>query len=694
MVQQERPPERLQNSWIAVSATFTAEPIQPALEFWAKELALPYPVRFAPFNQVFQQLLDPGSLFARNTGGINVALVRFEDWGPGAAQHAMRLIDAARSPAAPLILAVCPPAPAQRDEFDAGLEILRKGAQAIPSAHLIAPEDVHALYPVEDPLDPHADELGRVPYTTLYFAALGTAVMRKLHSIRSTPYKVIALDCDDTLWSGICGEDGPQGVVVDEPRRFLQQFMREQRDSGMLLTLCSKNNEEDVTETFRAQPDMPLRFEDFVARRVNWESKGINLAELAGELSLGLDSFVLVDDNPKECTEAQSGAPEVLTLPLPAEAAAIPDFLRHVWAFDRERVTDEDRKRSEMYAQQVERTRLERSSASLEDFLESLRLEVRIAPMEDAQAARVAQLTLRTNQMNLSCVRRGEAEIRQLTDAEILTVDVKDRFGGYGLTGVAMFRTSGRALAVDTFLLSCRVLGRGVEHRLLAELGRIAAERGLDRIDLPYTPAQRTRPALLFLESVARRGEDGTFRVSSAAAASLRYKPAEARHEAPASPAPAHAPRMSVDYVRIANELRDPAGILAAIRAHSRPQPKKAAGSVPPRTDLEWGLASVWAELLHVAGPGVHDNFFELGGHSLLAVQLLSRVRQAWGVDLSLEVVYSGEFTIAELAKAIELKEMEQSAGGEYQALLAELEGLSDDEVRALLAEEQDGGTS
>jgi FkbH-like protein len=693
MPHQERPPETLPNAWIAVSATFTAEPIQPALEYWARELALPYTVRLALFNQVFQQLLDPGSLFARNSGGINVALIRFEDWGPGAAQHAARLLDAARSSGAPLLLAVCPPTPGQEAELEAGLEVLRRGAQAAPLVHLIAPSDIQTLYPVEEPLDPHADALGRVPYTALYFAALGTAVMRKLHSIRSTPYKAIALDCDDTLWSGICGEDGPQGVVVDEPRRFLQQFMAGQRDSGMLLMLCSKNNEEDVAETFRAQPDMPLRLEHFVARRINWESKGANLAELAAELSLGLDSFVLVDDNPKECTEAQSGAPEVLTLPLPANAAEIPDFLRHVWAFDRERITGEDRKRSEMYAQQVERTRLERSSASLEDFLESLRLVVKIAPMEEAQAARVAQLTQRTNQMNFTCVRRDESEIRQLAGAGVLTVDVSDRFGGYGLTGAAIFREEGRALAVDTFLLSCRVLGRGVEHRLMAELGRIAMQRGLDRIDLPYIPSQRNKPALLFLASVALRGEDGTFRVSAAAAASLRYRPAPGRPTA-ASPAPSQARRMSVDYVRIASELREPAAILAAIRAQAAPRTVKAAGSQRPGSDLEKGVAALWAELLHVAEPGVHDNFFELGGHSLLAVQLLSRVRQAWGVDLSLEVVYSGEFTIAELAKAIELKEIEQSAGGEYQALLAELEGLSDEEVRALLAEEQGGGAA
>ncbi len=148
-------------------------------------------------------------------------------------------------------------------------------------------------------------------------------------------------------------------------------------------------------------------------------------------------------------------------------------------------------------------------------------------------------------------------------------------------------------------------------------------------------------------------------------------------------------PPRRADYVRIATELREPGAILERIRAASRQSRPAGRPSDPPRTPLERELTELWAALLNVPVVGIHDNFFELGGHSLLAVQLLSRVRQICDVDLSLEVVYSGEFTVAELAKAVELKEIERS-GGEYQDLLKELEGLSDEEVRALLAEEQD----
>ena len=149
-------------------------------------------------------------------------------------------------------------------------------------------------------------------------------------------------------------------------------------------------------------------------------------------------------------------------------------------------------------------------------------------------------------------------------------------------------------------------------------------------------------------------------------------------------------PRSRLPYLRIATELRDAGGHSRTAFAPRRARLRRSRASAdPPRTPLERELAELWAALLNVPAVGVHDNFFELGGHSLLAVQLLSRVRQIYGVDLSLEVVYSGEFTVAELAKAVELKEIEQS-GGDYQDLLRELEGLSDEEVRALLAEEQD----
>ena len=529
---------------LAVCATFTAEPIAKTLSFWAAELGWPMEIRFAPYNQVFQQLLDTGGLLAGNRTGVNLVLVRLEDWGlANLEEHAGQFLASLRTAAhalpAPLLVCVCPASPAfladaGRRELHARLEQRLTAALAAEStAHAIAMAELNELYPVAEAHDPHADDLGHVPYTAEFFAALGTLAIRKVHALRAPPFKAIVLDCDDTLWKGVCGEDGPQGVVLDPPRRALQEFMAAQQAAGMLLCLSSKNNLEDVLDTFRLNPRMPLGLDHFTAWRIGWEPKAAGIAEMAEELDLGLDSFILVDDNPKECSEVQAAHKELLALPLPADAGEIPVLLRHFWAFDHLRATAADGSRTALYKQQMERGRESRQAASLEEFLQSLQLEVRIAPLAPGELARVAQLSGRTNQMNFTTVRRSESEIQALVaggEAECLTVHVRDRFGDYGLTGVMIFGAAGDALRIDTFLLSCRALGRGVEHRMLAALGRIAAERGIAAVEAPFVRTARNLPALLFLESVGLPfqrvdAEGRSFRFPAAVAEAIRYKP-------------------------------------------------------------------------------------------------------------------------------------------------------------------------
>jgi FkbH-like protein len=716
-----RQPDPQASPLVAISATFTAEPLRATLSFWMGRLGLDLPVRFAPYNQVFQQLLDQSSLLAQNRGGVNIVLVRIEDWvrfrdsSPASLESleedARRLVSCLRTAAesfcSPLLVAISPASPdflarAGHAEFTARLTgLIESGVKGLGTVHFVAGAELDALYPVDQQHDPHGDELGHVPYTPEYFTALGTLLARKIRALRMAPFKVIALDCDDTLWKGICGEDGPEGVVIDPPRRALQEFMLAQRDAGMLLCLSSKNNMEDVLETFRVHPEMPLKLEHFVARRIAWTAKSANLASLAEELQLGLDSFIFVDDNPQECAEVQARRPEVLTLPLPADPEEIPAFLNHVWAFDRVVVTEEDKQRSALYAQRLERARLEKQAKSLEEFIRSLQLQVRIAEAAPETLPRVAQLTQRTNQMNFTTIRRTEAELRDLLRsgrAECLTVEVTDRFGSYGLTGVAIFAAGLDSLTVDTFLLSCRVLGRGVEHRLLARLGEIAVERGLRRLDVPFLPTQRNHPALMFLESVGAqfkvRTERGfLFHFPAQYARAITYQPAGAAPKPhlgePAAPA---ATREPVDFVYIANHLRTVRQIEQQVRAAQPNGSVPAAQAAAPRTQLERELAALWAELLGVPSVGVFDNFFDLGGHSLLAVQLLSRVRQNYQVDLSLDVVYSSAFTVAELAKAIEVGLIEQASADQYSGILAEIEALTDEEVRALLEQEAKGG--
>ncbi len=501
---------------ITLAATFTAEPVERALRFWLEEVDLPARIVFAPYGQVFQELLNPAGLFARNRKGVNVALVRIEDWKrDDAAQSAADLLRALRAAAAssatPLLLCLCPCA-ADDEELRGLEESLAREAEEIPGVHVVRSAELARLYPVAEPFDPHADALGHIPYTPALFTALGTLLARRIHGLETPPYKVIALDCDQTLWKGVCGEDGPFGIEIDPPRRALQELMVARHAAGMLLCLCSKNNPEDVREVFARRPEMPLRWEHFTAHRLNWSSKAENLRSLAAELGLGLDSFVFVDDNPVECAEVQAACPEVLTVELP-EPEQIPRFLHHVWAFDRLRITEDDRRRAEVYRQNRERERLRETSFSLAEFLADLRLEVDLLPLTPECLPRAAQLTQRTNQLNLTTIRRSEAELAALCASgarEGRVIAVRDRFGEYGLVGLLLFSGDREALDVETFLLSCRVLGRGVERRVLAELGRLAHARGLRRIELRFVPTAKNRPALEFLEAVASPGRGHT----------------------------------------------------------------------------------------------------------------------------------------------------------------------------------------
>src|SRR6185436_14614657 len=255
----------------------------------------------------------------------------------------------------PHLVCLCPSTPPSAALLTE-LEIqLAQDLVNVPGISVLTSAEVLTPYPVTQVADPYSDELGHIPYTEAFFAALGTSLARRLEALQRPPYKVIVLDCDQTLWGGVVGEEGALGLVIDPPRQALQEFMRGQAQAGKLLCLCSKNNESEVLEVFARRPEMRLRRADLVAWRINWQPKSENLLALAAELGLGLDSFIFLDDNPLECAEVQAHCPEVLTLQLPAEPRAWAHFLAHVWAFDHLPQTAEDRQRTALYQQNAAR---------------------------------------------------------------------------------------------------------------------------------------------------------------------------------------------------------------------------------------------------------------------------------------------------------------------------------------------------
>lgn len=703
---------------ILIGATFTAAPLEEPLHFWTREVSLPHHVVFAPYQQLFQTLLDTTGPFATNTSGANVALFRLDDLAPDGLheqleQHADELLDALQSAAArdrvPLIVCACPESSRfleteERQRLASRIyERIEARLKNVPNLYVVNAAPVISRYQVTEVHDPLSDRAGHVPYHPEFYAALATQIVRDVSALERKPVKVIAVDCDNTLWTGVCGEDGPEGVRIDAGRMAFQRFLKRQQRLGTLLAIASKNNEQDVIDTFALHPDMVLEWGDFTARRINWESKSKSLLELAEELNLGLDSFVFIDDDAKECAEVIDELPEIVTLQLPAIPEEIARFLDHAWVFDHLKpITGEDLSRSAMYAEQVERSRFEKQAKDLQDFIAGLRLEVVFAPVTAETLPRVVQLTQRTNQMNTTLERYSEPELKQALEqgTEAFTVTVSDKFGSYGLVGAVLFHEHNDSIRIDNFLLSCRALGRGVEHRVFRHIGEIASMREKSTVEIATKKAPRNEPVRQFLASIGPDSQQAfqlgsTLSLKASYLSDLEYPSTQSVAEPVISPVSRESKRTdskqinNIRFQQIASNLNTASRILAAIgqRRRANLEPRIASGAVP-RGEMQEKLARIWCDLLAVEQVGVDEDFFDLGGHSLLAVQLLSRIQRELGVDLPDSVIYGDKLRIDTLSRTIELHQLGVSDQEAYDSMLAEIESLSDEEVAALLAEE------
>ncbi|GIJ60862.1 hypothetical protein Vau01_083780 [Virgisporangium aurantiacum] len=668
---------------IAVAANFTAQPLAEPLGFWLSQLSLPAEIAFAEYNQIFQALLAENSPLATNRSGANVILVSLGEWQADSRDLVNDLVGAVRACAdrAPVPhLVVCCPADVAVGDGLAEKQLVAAFA-GDARVRVLTEEDVRRQYPVAARFDPYGNSTAHVPYTPAMFAALATVTVRAVHAAATPRPKVIVVDADNTLWDGVVGEDGALGVVVGPARRAFQEFLLEQRAAGRLLCLCSKNVESDVLDVLSGHPDMLLRTGHLAAMRVNWAPKSANVHELAAELSLGVDSFVFLDDNPVECAEVEAGCPGTLALRVPADAEAVVPFLRHCWPLDIAEVTAEDRERADRYRAERQRDAARTQAPSLETFLATLELTVDVRPLADADLARAAQLTRRTNQFNLTTVRRGPAELASLpAGLRCHVVDVRDRFGDYGQVGVVVAGVERDALVVETFLVSCRVLGRGVEHRILAAIAELAGAEGRTRVVLPYEPTERNQPALRFLESLpAHRVDTATgarFELAVAAEITPRYE------EKPVAVTVVEAAaERETDWAYIATTLATAEQVLAAIDAR-RGAPVSTVVTDDP---VEAAVAAIWARLLDFPPRSVHDNFFDLGGHSMLIVRFATAVRDEFGVELAIDELFTAAFTVADIARTVRQRQLDSASETELADLLDELDQLSDDEIRAML---------
>ena len=521
---------------LAILRSFTVEPVVPLVRAEAFCRGIDLSVHVGDFNAFAQEILDSGSKLYRFAPDAAILAVQTLQLAPDLTEHyselspeqvaesALRVSDNLaqwirafrdRSPGVLIVHSLeLPERPsagildAQQDwGQSAAIQEINRRLRSVANQHRnVYVLDYDALVARHGRLQWHDQRkwlIARLPISADHLIDLAREWTRFLVPLAGKSAKVLVTDLDNTLWGGVIGEDGMNGIKLGPEYpgaayQDVQQAMFDLSKRGILLAICSKNNSADAMEVLEKHSGMLLRPKHFAAMRINWTDKAQNLREIAAELNLGIDSLAFIDDNPFEREQVRKTLPEINIIDLPEDPLGYAAAIRDSPVFERLTLSTEDQQRATMYGEQQERSRAEQSFQSKEDFFRYLEQEAEIAPVSAATLARVAQLTQKTNQFNLTTRRFTEQQISDLAarpECSVLSIRVRDRFGDHGLVGVAMTRDEGATCEIENFLLSCRVIGRSVETALLAHLAQKAADRKCRRILGRFIPTKKNAPA-------------------------------------------------------------------------------------------------------------------------------------------------------------------------------------------------------
>jgi FkbH-like protein len=519
----------LQQRW-AILRSFTVEPVVPLFKAGAYAGGIALETHLGEFNAYAQEMLDPASalygfqpdaailavqtrdvapgLWRGETAADDV-LSRFGDWIASFRKYSkaaliVHSLDVPEVPSAGIL-------DAQREDNAAeAIQRINRGLRALAAQYRgVYILDYHALvarHGRERWSDARKWLSVRLPVASANLPHLAAEWLRFLHPLAGKVAKCVAVDLDHTLWGGIIGEDGMTGIRLgaEYPGAAFQELQRALLDlsrRGILLAVCSKNNPSDAMEALSSHPGMLLQPRDFAAMRINWNEKARSLREIAAELNIGLDTIAFLDDNPVERQQVREQAPEAIVIHLPEDPMDYARTVRDCPWFERLALSDEDRQRGEYYAAQRARLELESNVTSKEDFYRGLDQVAEIALVSAQTLARVSQLTQKTNQFNLTTKRYTEPQIAEMAACpnwRVWTLRVKDRYADNGLVGVAIARVDGEVCEIDSFLMSCRVIGRTVETALLAHLAADAREQGAKLLQGWFLPTRKNAPAQEF----------------------------------------------------------------------------------------------------------------------------------------------------------------------------------------------------
>lgn len=327
---------------------------------------------------------------------------------------------------------------------------------------------------------------------------------QKINAIFGIRKKCLVLDLDNVLWGGILGEDGLNKIKLGDSYpgnafMLFQKYVKQIKNQGVILAICSKNNLNDVNELWEKHPDMILTKEDFASLRINWVDKAKNIKEIAEELNIGLESLVFIDDNPRERELVKSLLPEVTIPEFPNKPYLLLDFITNVYTefFQIYSLTEEDKIKTQQYFHNAKRKKLKRKSINLSEYIRGLNINIKFELANNLNIARIAQMTQKTNQFNLTTKRYTETDINKMisTGAMVNCARISDKFGDNGITAASIikFNTEKQEASIDSFMLSCRILGRGIENEFLKIILNTLFKKGIRTIFAVFIPTLKNK---------------------------------------------------------------------------------------------------------------------------------------------------------------------------------------------------------
>ena len=383
---------------------------------------------------------------------------------------------------------------------------------AEPNVHVLN-ADPWIMNVGQDSTNPKLWYMGKMAFNPQVLERTARDLVASIRAVQGKTKKLIVLDLDNTLWGGVLGDIGSENLSlgghdpIGESFVEFQKALKVLKKRGVMLAIASKNTESVALEAINSHPEMVLRRADFVGWRINWDDKAQNILDLIYEINIGIDSVVYIDDSAVERARVRGAIPEILVPEWPENPMMYVRTLSGLECFDSASISAEDRTRTEMYTSERKRARLKDKVSSAEDYYSTLELRVDYCLLDEINIKRATQLLNKTNQMNLTTRRLSEKELFEwhgVDENTMFTFEVTDRFGNYGLTGLAGVSFQGEHAEVTDFVVSCRVIGRGVEQVMLSVIIDHATKMRKNRLLAEFHPTERNEPCRIFFREISK----------------------------------------------------------------------------------------------------------------------------------------------------------------------------------------------